>query len=398
MAAKTKRAESNSLTVEITQPELATALKMLAVTQTKGATIPILEYALIQVSLQDAFIYATSLDVWVKLPLRVVESRHEGSMTIPLKRATSLVGAVEQPVTITQTKSRVAVKSGRTSAAWPSHAGSDFPAMPAVEGVTVTLNSKALAAIIRPIANVTTAETSAYTLQSVQFQTEGNVLRVAATNGYRLAVARMPIVGDVPSAECAALVDKNAIAAIALVCATSETVTITFGINHIKVEASGMVVVTRLVAGKFPDISFIETFTRGYEASVKLNSFAVLNAINRVLAAAATKQSEAFITMQVDKQSLTVTMITDQGEAEDVVGIENGTPVTVGLNSVYAKAGLESADDVLLRFKDSKSAVEFYAKKEGPDEYEVKHIVMPARLDNERPNTGSAETADAAAE
>ena len=121
----------------------------------------------------------------------------EGSITVPARLLTEFVGSLPADtisVTLSPQTKTLGLKCARFEARISGVDAKDFPPIPNVDdGVTTEVEVDALRLAINQVVFAAATEESRPVLTGVCTQFEGNTLTLAAADGFRLAVYKMPV-------------------------------------------------------------------------------------------------------------------------------------------------------------------------------------------------------------
>ena len=199
----------------------------------------------------------------------------EGSITVPARLLTEFVGSLPADtisVTLSPQTKTLGLKCARFEARISGVDAKDFPPIPNVDdGVTTEVEVDALRLAINQVVFAAATEESRPVLTGVCTQFEGNTLTLAAADGFRLAVYKMPVKNKVAQ-KTEVIIPARTLAELnRLMTDQDETVKITLNPNKSQVlfRLKSTELVSQLVQGNFPNYS--QLIPKSYNTRVKVN-------------------------------------------------------------------------------------------------------------------------------
>ena len=357
----------------VSKSALVQALALASRAIEKRTTIPILGNLKLEAG--SAFLTVTGTDLETALSVRVpADVREEGATTIPGAKLYGYVkllpeGAVKfkldtnQWTTVTSGKSRM--KIGGTAA-------DTFPERPPEPEVAFTVPASEFLALVNRTKLAISAEASRFTLNGALMECKGGRLVMVATDGHRLAYASRELEG----VEFSVLIPRNAMGHIATLTEGVEQLAISQDENHLFFRAGQAVLISRKLAGNFPD--YKRVLPADLPNVVTLKRAELSSAISRVAQFADERSHAIRLTLKAGGLEVFSSSV-ETGESSESVECEySGDEVEVGYNASYLQEFLTvlSMESVTFHLKDAKSAGELRAQ--GSDDY--RYIVMPMRI------------------
>jgi DNA polymerase-3 subunit beta len=205
------------------------------------------------------------------------------------------------------------------------------------------------------------------------FDEEG--IKVVATDGHRLAMASLPMQVNLPPSEII-LPRKTVVELFKLLSDSDEILNIEIGNNQVKFLFDKIVLVSKVVDGKFPDYTKVVPISHPNEFVVDRHQF--LQALQR----ASILSNEKFrgVRLVLTQNSLRIICNnSEQEEAQEEMEIEYmGDPLDIGFNVTYLLDVLNNLDveKVMCSFNDANSSGLITL----PGNNEFKYVVMPMRI------------------
>ena len=213
----------------------------------------------------------------------------------------------------------------------PAH---DFPKLPHLNQEFIfSLQLSEFCQAIRQTTFATATDAAKSILTGVNVQLEQNILSLAATDGYRLAVKHLTL-NETNNHRLNVIIPKRTLVELERLIKQSEKNLVNLSItdSHILFETEDKILTSRLIEGKYPDYNKIlpKKFTR----KVLLETKNFLNAVERV-SIMASEQTHV-VTFQIQANELVVMAGAEQGKANEVLDIQlEGEPLEISFNANY---------------------------------------------------------------
>jgi DNA polymerase III subunit beta len=237
-------------------------------------TLPITNNVLLAAEDGRLKLVATNLEMAISCWIGA-KIEEEGSITVPARLLTEFVSSLPND-TITmnlspQTKT-LGLKCARFEARISGVDAKDFPPIPNIEdGITTKIEVEALRLGINQVVFAAATEESRPVLTGVDAQFEGSTLTLAAADGFRLAVLKVPITNSVSQKTEAIIPARTLTELNRLISDQDETVDITLNPNKSQIlfRLKSVELVSQLVQGTFPNYS--QLIPKSYNTRVIVN-------------------------------------------------------------------------------------------------------------------------------
>ena len=311
-----------------TKENLSLALSLISGITSKNVNLPILNNVLIKVENQKVELITTNLELAITTQLRS-QIEEEGSFTVPAKTLYDFVNLLsDEKVELSVKENELEVRCGKSATKIKGSTSEEFPVLPTVEeGDGFLLSSdefkKGLDKVIQAAAKHDIRPELAGVLFDFNEYNEGQ-LTMAATDSYRLAEKKLKLNQGkekkrliVPARTAQEI---NRVLALVKNSESSEQSTrLVVTDNQIVVRCSDVELISRLVAGKYPD------YTQIIPKEFKTTAILPVNKTVKEV-----KAASLFTTTGVNAVSLTV--LPEKG--------------MVGLSSASAQAGEHKSEIV----------------------------------------------------
>ncbi len=223
-------------------------------------TLPITNNVLLAADEGRLKLVATNLEMAISCWIGA-KIEEEGSITVPARLLTEFVSSLPADtisVNLSPQTKTLGLKCARFEARISGVDAKEFPPIPSVdEGVTTEVEVEALRQAINQVVFAAATEESRPVLTGVCTQFEGNTLTLAAADGFRLAVYKMPVKNKVDQ-KVEVIIPARTLAELnRLMGDQEEAVKITLNPNKSQVlfRLKSTELVSQLVQGTFPNYS-----------------------------------------------------------------------------------------------------------------------------------------------
>ena len=342
-------------------------------------TLPILSNVLIKKE-GDALTF-TGTDLEIQITSRQAEgfSGGEFAITVAAKKISDILRAIPDKVVVTleEVDGRLTVKAGKSRFQLQTLPADDFPQLAVDTNLRATLKMPQgqLKALLSRVQFAMAHQDIRYYLNGLLLVTDGNLLKMVATDGHRLAFA---------SAELSSSFDKNEVilprkTILELYKALADNddeVAIDIAGNQVKFSFGNVVIHTKVVDGKFPDYNRV--IPSGNDKLLVIERQTLLAAMQR----AAILSNEKFRGVRLVLTDGLLKIIcnnTEQEEAQEELEVNYAnTPIDIGFNIQYLLDVLTNipVETLHVAFGEAGSS----ALVTIPDNEHFKYIVMPMRI------------------
>jgi DNA polymerase III subunit beta len=303
----------------------------------RRTTIPILSNVLIQTGGDGIIVAATDQEIAIRRECTAAVKR-KGTLTAGARKLYEMIREIpEGEVRIRQQDNNwIEVSAGKSRFRLVGLDPREFPAMPDAppsEGAAVRISGETLNEMIEYTIFAVSADETRVNLNGIHLEkSEGNNLRMVATDGHRLAMISRP--AERVDIAKAMTIPRKAVMELRKVLETGDEpieIDIHGGVAHAR---RGRVQMSmRLVEGEFPDYHQVVPAKSDRIASLEA---AQLHAALRRVSVVSSERTRG-VKLQLDGSKLELTTINpDVGEAAEELDIEyEGEPMSIGFNSRY---------------------------------------------------------------
>lgn len=393
--------EQTDVRLRAAKDDLADAVAWVARSLPTRPTQPILRGMVFVAG--DEGLEIAGYDYEVSTQIRIAaEISETGRFAVNGKLVSDIVSKLpNKPIDMHYDGTRVLVTCGKSRFELPAMTLEDYPALPSVPAATGTIDPQLFTEAIGQVAVAAGRDETLPMLTGIRMETEGNMVTMAATDRFRLAVRTFEW-NQIPEGNAELLIPAKTLAdtARSLDAGSSEPVTLAFGdgSDGRAVGADGLLGIladprrttTRLLDAEFPKFRPLLPKQHSSLASVRIDP--LREAIRRVSLVA---DRGAQIRMDFSEGQVVLSAHGDEaGRAEEVLECAFvGEPLLIAFNPGYLSDGLSAihTDRVVMGFtQPSRPAVLIPEPDELPEagedgmfpnpETEFTYLLMPVRL------------------
>ena len=345
----------------------------------KRHTLPILSNVLIEKKGDALTLLATDIEIQIRNRTTAAVGAEDVAITVGARKLQDILRALPDTadVSLTLDDKRITLKAGKSRFQLQTLPAADYPrlAPPEGEGLHFTTTQKAFKKQLAQVQYAMAQQDIRYYLNGLLLVVAGDMLRMVATDGHRLAYAASPLVGNFPRTD--GILPRKTVVELARQLADSdEALEVTIVGNQIVFRFGHIELISKLIDGKFPD--YERVIPQGHPKLVKASRLALLQALQR--AAILTNEKFRGVRLMLSEGSLKlVSTNAEQEEAQEELEVDySGDSLDIGFNVTYLLDVLTnlSANEIEIRFNDSNASA-LFGLADDPD---FKYVVMPMRI------------------
>ena len=342
-------------------------------------TLPILSNVLLEKKGDRLTLLATDIEIQITTTTQGAGGDGDGAVTVGARKLQEILRSLPDTteVSLLLEDKRLQVRGGKSRFSLQTLPADDFPRMTISEGETkqFSISQKAFRQLLAKTQYAMAAQDVRYYLNGLLLLVEGTELRAVATDGHRLAFASVAIETELPRQEMI-LPRKTVLELNRLLVDTDDALNITLTSNQVRFAFGSVVLVSKLIDGKFPDYERVVPAT--LKNHMKVGRQTLMQAMQR--AAILTNEKFRGVRVVLGENSLKlIAANAEQEEAQEEIEVDyNGDIIDVGFNVGYLLDVLNNvhADEIQWSFNDANSSA--LITLPGNDRF--KYVVMPMRI------------------
>jgi len=319
---------------KIAKDILLTGIQTVQNVITAKSTLPILSNILIEAQQNKLVLTATDLDIGISCWLPV-DSQETGAITVPAKRFSDIIKELPADnVNITTKKNNlVIIEAEQCQFKIMGLPREEFPKLPEFKDKEVIkLEQSVLKQMLALTSFAASFDETRYILNGILFKISKNSLVLVATDGKRLAIAEKKLAQSADK-EMNIIVPIKTIHELNRNLKEEGDLSLILGNNQVLFDLNGVVVISRLIEGEFPD--YKQVIPPVSENKMKVERTQFLLAVRRA-ALLSTPDYQA-VKLEVFKNKLVLSKSTpDIGESREELAVEyQGKETVIGFNPNY---------------------------------------------------------------
>jgi DNA polymerase-3 subunit beta len=316
------------------------------------STLPQASHVLLQTDEGRLKLVATDLTIaitaWIGATIE-----EEGSVTVPARLLTDFVATLPNEkidLTVGARAKQLHLECARNEATIAGMDAQDFPPVPPVsDGLTLTLEPNSLRKAIEQVQFAAAADDTRPVLTGVHTLAEGNVLTLAAADGFRLAVHHLALESDVAE-KMEVIIPARALREVERLIGDDNSpveVSVNAGRSQVMFRMTSAEVVATLIQGTFPNYSQLIPQSYNTRAEIDMKQFLQETRIASIFA----RDGAGIIRLQVEPGDGETGKMTISARAEEIgdhkgeldVKVE-GEDAKIAFNSRYLQDVLQVLD------------------------------------------------------
>jgi DNA polymerase-3 subunit beta len=373
----------------VQQQQLAHGVSVVSRAVTSRSTLPVLSNILVKTDEGRLRLSATNLELGISAWIGAKVSE-EGGLTVPSRTFVDLVSNLPSEDVILSVDERTQslnVKCGTLNTDIKGISAEEFPPMPTPDDDTaIPLNVENFKEMIQRVVFAASTEDTRPNLTGVHMSFQGDVLEMAATDGYRISISRAAI-GHKPPQNLEALIPARALSELSRIAVNGdETLLMSFpaGRGQVIFHLKDAELVSQLIEGNFPNYTAI--IPASFKTRTVLNTAQLLKACKQTEIIAREGSYIARLDIQPEAGStssgpqLEISANSEQtGSSEVIVDASvDGVPLLISFNIRYLREALEVIKTANVLLETNAANTPGMLRPVGDDSF--KHIIMPMNV------------------
>jgi DNA polymerase-3 subunit beta len=368
--------------------ELIRGIQTITPIASSKSTLPVLSNLLFDTENGKIKLSSTDLEIAVKCYIKG-EILEDGGITIPAKRFADIIKELlsENEIEIRSDESnQINISSGKSKFNLMGISKTEYPVIPDFPNENnFTIKRDLLASMLKKTIFAVSRDSQRYVLNGVYFILEENILKMAATDGRRLAyITTSEINGIKAQTKIKVIVPTKAITDIIRLLSSdikSEDIKVGITGNQIALEIEDITFLSTLIEGVFPN--YEQVIPKISEIKIKLNVKDTLAAVKQMALLTADKISSdrsSAVKFYFNSNVLRISASTaglGSGEVELEIDYKS-EPTEINFNPNFVREVLQNIDEesIIFEFKNSLNPVTIVPEKDK----NYLCVVMPMRV------------------
>ncbi|MBR3248576.1 DNA polymerase III subunit beta [Candidatus Saccharibacteria bacterium] len=361
--------------IKVTQEKLSKALNNVSRIAIGKVTLPILNNVLIRVDNKKVSLVTTNLDMAV-VDFLPVSSSEDGVVTVPAKLLAEFVSNLPkgETIEISTDDTKVTISAGKYSSTINGSPADDFPELPEIDEKTAVTYQIGINEFKVSASQVLIASSNDLTrpaLTGVYFNTDGDRLAIAATDGYRLAEKKLI---DKVKSEVKAIVPSSSLQEVLRAIPDDiEAVEFSFNEDLVRFRLGEIEIISKLIDASFPDYQKLIPKDSKIKTILKREE---LTRVTRLAALFARSVGGSIICEATTPDTFSVKSIANEfGENDSRIEASVDQDGKVNLNSRFLIDALNALEEPEIAFEFTDHTAPIVIKNKKSNKYT--HIIMP---------------------
>jgi DNA polymerase-3 subunit beta len=343
-------------------------------------TLPILANVLLRKRGSSISFLGSDVEIQVQTTAELGAGDEELATTVSAKKLIDILRALPEglEVTFKLDDRRATLQAGKSRFSLQTLGADEFPTVAVNEqfGASFSLPQKQLKQLFHMVYFAMAQQDIRYYLNGLLLVTEGEHVRVVATDGHRLAYCHAVVEGAALAQQQVIVPRKTVLELQRLLADSEEPVEIDVASNQVRFRFGQVELLSKLIEGKFPD--YQRVVPTGYTKTLQCGREALASSLAR----ASILTSDKFRGVRLSLAPGSVRIQTSNAEQEEAVEeLEvdyTSEPLEIGFNVNYLQdvLGNLKTEQVQISFGDSSTS----ALLTVPDDGDFKYVVMPMRI------------------
>lgn len=343
----------------------------------RGGSLPVLSGVRLDLHGDELTLTGSDLDLTISVTIPVA-AEGSGVIVLPARLVSEIVRALEPgAVEIESEESEVRITAGRSQFSVRLMPAEEFPQLPEPSDGGVTLTAEQFSEALRQVVPAASADDARPILTGVLLTSEGDGLRLVATDSYRLAIRDLPGASVLEEGQ-RVLVPSRALSELQKLLGDAEEITLRLGERDASFELDGVRLTTRLIEGEFPNYQSL--IPSSHPNRLTVGREVLLDAVRRVRIMARESSQATPVRLVQRPDSLELMAVSQEhGQAHEEIDAKyEGAELTVAFNPDFLIAGTEATtgDEISLESIDALKPA-LVRSAENPD---FLYLLMPVRV------------------
>ena len=359
----------------INQSELQNALSVVSKGISARASLPVLAGVYIKASQDTLILQTTNQTLSIKYTAAAL-IEEEGETVIPGKLFLDIVKSLpDMAVTVEVDTIAATIACDNSHFQIKVLDPQDFPQFPQVEKeASITVPFDTFSSMVKQVGKAVSKDESRAILTGVLVCVEDQMLKMVATDSYRLAVAQTSVDG---LADFSVVITGSFMQDIATLKKGEQDIMVSATDNQVVVEYNNITFINRRIEGKYPN--YKQLLPKAHALRLEIPTEKLIGAVKRASILSTVSSSIKF-SYDAEEEQLTVSGASqDIGSAEESIAVEGaGDSMEIAFNCGYFLEGL-------MMIKTEKTVMELQSPLhpgiiKAQAEQDYLYLVMPVRI------------------
>ncbi len=343
-------------------------------------TLPILANVLLRKDGETVSFVASDVEIQIRTTASLGAGAESAATTVSARKLIDILKALPEgpEVSLSVTAKKATIQAGKSRFALQTLEADDFPTVAVNDqfAASFALPQKQLKHLFHMVHFAMAQQDIRYYLNGLLLVTDGDLVRVVATDGHRLAYCEAQVDGAAMARSEVIIPRKTVLELQRLLGDVDEPVEIDVAANQVRFRFGEVEMISKLVEGKFPD--YQRVIPSGYTKACIIMREALASSLSR--ASILTSDKSRGVRLSLSPGALQIqTSNAEQEEAIDEIEVDyTGEPLEIGFNVSYLQDVLANlkCEQIQLEFGDANTS----ALLTVPGDTTFRYVVMPMRI------------------
>ncbi len=344
-------------------------------------TMPILSNVLLKLENDTLSISGTDLEISITTKCSVFDAE-DGGITVQGKRFFDIVRELpEVPITIIADENNVlTLSTDKGTYKLVGEIEDEYPQIGVEEAdISFTMSLAKFSRMVEKTSFAVSSDELRTTLMGVLMQLTPNELRMAATDGHRLAkICDLSYRGNEDSTSV--ILPTKALQLVTKNMDDTGNLQIGVGENHVTFSSGNTKIFSKVIEGKFPNYNRVIPIDN--DLKMYVNRELMMSTVKRISIFSSVYTHQVKLALSPSSLIIQAEDAEMGGEAQESIPIDySGEPLQIGYNGAYIHDILRHLDseDIIFHLKDSGSAAIIRPSEQQKDE-DLMMLIMPIRI------------------
>ncbi|MCP5265701.1 MAG: DNA polymerase III subunit beta [Burkholderiaceae bacterium] len=368
------------LLIKATRDAILKPLQTVAGIVERRHTLPILANILLSKEGDTLSFLATDVEIQITTSASLGGDAESARTTVSARKLLDILRALpdDGEVSISLANRKATINASKSRFSLQTLGAEDFPTVAPAEQVNASfsLPQNRLKHLLHMVHFAMAQQDIRYYLNGMLLVTDGEHVRVVATDGHRLAYCEARIEGADLARQEVIIPRKTVLELQRLLSDTDELVEIDVAANQVRFRFAEVEMLSKLVEGKFPD--YQRVIPTGYVRHLDIARDALAASLSRASILTSDKFKGVRLSLSEDGLKIQITNAEQEEAIEEIDATYDGDTLEVGFNVSYLQDVLANlkVENVRIDFGDANSSALITV----PGDDSFKYVVMPMRI------------------
>jgi DNA polymerase-3 subunit beta len=367
------------LMIKATRDAILRPLQTVAGIVERRHTLPILANVLVRKQGEQVSFLATDIEIQVRTAASLGAGKDDAAITVNARKMIDILRSLpDTEVGISLVSKKLTIAAGKSRFALQTLGAEEFPTVAVNDAFSASfsLPQRQLKHLFQMVHFAMAQQDIRYYLNGLLLVTDGETVRVVATDGHRLAYCQAHLDGATLARTEVIIPRKTVLELQRLLGDVDDPVAIDVATNQVRLRFGSVEMISKLVEGRFPD--YQRVIPVGYRRRALVSREVLGGALGR--ASILTSDKFRGVRLALNPGTLRIqTSNAEQEEAVEEIEIDyDGDALELGFNVAYLQDVLGNlrCEQVSMAFGDANSS----ALLTVPGDESFRYVVMPMRI------------------